>query len=443
MAVAAGLTVLAAVSLPVGSTPALLIKAGRWVPPAFLALGFVAAAALAWRSSLAALLAACGGVALAGLLPCIKAILLGQQPGPSVLFETGQIGGPWIAGAAGAVAFFLALWAGTRLFHVILAVAFGYLALQAVRNVNIFGLMAGFVLASQLGEWAAKVRTANTGQSRQRAEPWGLATRVVTAALIMLGTLGAATGRLPAPLAWPFTLGFRETPSIYAHDAARFAGRPGMPMRCLALGLDQAAVFLYHNAPERKPFMDPRLEVASRSTFETYLWLDKALNDSRPGWSEPVERMGGPSILLDHNKRFWAEATLLADPRWRCVYFDAVASVFLPSRRKDLETPYPTIDFAARFFLARTGDRAASEVYDPAGESLGLVCLGYALATNGAMPWMQRLPIFLLAGPAPRSPGHRAGRRPGVARPRQRPPESSGKRAVPPDRPRPGLGPGR
>ena len=43
-----------------------------------------------------------------------------------------------------------------------------------------------------------------------------------------------------------------------------------MPMRGLAFDLAQAAVYLYHNSPERKPFMDPRLEVASKVTFETY-----------------------------------------------------------------------------------------------------------------------------------------------------------------------------
>ncbi len=99
--------------------------------------------------------------------------------------------------------------------------------------------------------------------------------------------------------------------------------------------------------------MDPRLEVASEVTFETYLWLHKAMNEGRPGWSEVVERMGGPSILLDHAREFGAEATLLADPRWRCVYFDSVASVFLESGRNDLETSFRTIDFAAQHFLSR------------------------------------------------------------------------------------------
>jgi tetratricopeptide (TPR) repeat protein len=398
MAMAAGLTIFATFSLPVAGTPAWLIQAGRWAPAGFLALGLVAAAAVAWRSPLAALLVACGGIASAGGLPWLRASLLGLEPGAAGRFDIGPIGWPWVAGPAAAASLFLTLRAGGRLFRILLAVAFGYLALQAIRNVNLFGVMAGFVLASGLGEWTAKVVAGSTEAARRRREWWGLATRVVMAALIVTGTVAAATGRLPTTNRWPLALGLRETPSIFAHEAARFAGRPGMPMRGLAFDLTQAAVYLYHNSPERKPFMDPRLEVATKATFETYFWLHKAMNEGRPGWSELVERMGGPSILLDHTTAFGAEATLLADPRWRCVYFDAVASVFLTSRRKDLEASYPTIDFAARHFLARRGDHAARRLDEAFGESRGLVLMGYSLPTKGAVMWTQRLPVLLLAG---------------------------------------------
>ncbi len=357
--IAVGLTMFPTFSLPLASTPAWRIEAGSWAPAGFLALGLVAAAGVVRRSPLAATLSACGGVALAGGIPWLQAGLLGHNPGAAGLFDIRPMGWPWVSGPAAAAALFLTLRAGARLFRILLAVAFGYLALQAVRNVNVFGVMAGFVIASGLGEWAAKVIAGSTGAAGRRREWWGLATRAVMATLIVMGTVAAATGRLPTTDGWPFALGLRETPSIFAHDAARFAGRPGMPMRGLAFDLTQAAVYLYHNSPERKPFMDPRLEVATKATFETYIWLEKAMNEGRSGWSELVERMGAPSILLGHTKEFGAEATLLVDPRWRCVYFDAVASVFLASRRKDLEALYPTIDFAARHFLARRGDRAA------------------------------------------------------------------------------------
>ena len=93
--------------------------------------------------------------------------------------------------------------------------------------------------------------------------------------------------------------------------------------------LGQAGVYLFHNGPQRKLFIDGRLEVPGRETFETYVRLENMLNEGRHGWAEPVRRMGDPLILLGHAKEFGAEATLLTDPAWRCIYFDAVASVFV------------------------------------------------------------------------------------------------------------------
>jgi tetratricopeptide (TPR) repeat protein len=397
MVIVAGLTIFAPYSIPLASTPAWRVQSGRWAPAGFLALGLVAAAVMIRRSPLAALLSTCGAVAVAGGLSWLAAALLGNKPGAASPFDIGPIGWPWVSGTAAAVSLFLTLHAGGRLFRILLAVAFGYLALQAMRNVNIFGVMAGFVLASELGEWAAKVSAGRMGTADPRQEWWGLATRGVMAALIMMGTVAAATGRLTAAHGWPWAFGLRETPSMFAHDAARFAARQGMPIRCLAFNLAQSSVYLYHNSPERKLFMDPRLEVATKSTFETYVWLRKAMNEGRSGWSGLVEQMGNPTILLDHTRDFGAEATLLADPRWRCVYFDAVASVFLASNRKDLEAWYPTIDFAARHFLPRQGDHTARGLDEAFGESNGLFRMGYSLQTKGALLGTQRLPILLLA----------------------------------------------
>jgi tetratricopeptide (TPR) repeat protein len=391
------LTIIATFGLPLAGVPAWLIDAGRFAPIGFLTLGLATAAAVAWRSPRSAALAACSGVTLAGGIPWLVAQFFGLDPTAANSHSNISAAWPWIAGGTAIVAIFLTLQAGGRLFRISLVLAFGYLALQALRNINIFGVIAGFVLASEFGEWAADWIESQKESACPTGKWWGLAARGTLAAIVLAATVAAATDRLPSAVAWPFPLGLRESPRVLAHDAARFAGQAGMPLRCLAFGLDPAAVFLYHNAPERKPFMDPRLEVASKATFETYLWLDKAMIEGRPGWSEPVERMGEPSILLDHNKRFGSEATLLADTRWRCVYFDAVASVFVPSRRTDLEAAYPTIDFAARFFHEQPGMRREPGPNGQIEEALGLVCLGHALPAQGALTWTQRLPILLQA----------------------------------------------
>ena len=79
------------------------------------------------------------------------------------------------------------------------------------------------------------------------------------------------------------------------HEAALFAGRPGMPERRLALDLRQAGVYLFHNGPERKLYIDGRLEVPSRQTFQTFVRLSSLLREGRPGWAEAVERTGRPA----------------------------------------------------------------------------------------------------------------------------------------------------
>ena len=127
MAIAVGVVIFATVSFPLARTPPWLVMAGRWAPAGFLALGLIAAALVAWRSPVAALLSACGGVALAGSLPWFKAGLLGPDPGAASLFDKGPIVWSWIAVPVAALALFLTLRAGGRLFRVLLAVAFGCL----------------------------------------------------------------------------------------------------------------------------------------------------------------------------------------------------------------------------------------------------------------------------------------------------------------------------
>ena len=109
-----------------------------------------------------------------------------------------------------------------------------------------------------------------------------------------------------------------------------FASRPGLPGRALAFGLNQASVYEFHNSPAHQLYIDGRLEVASRATFENYVQIHRRLTLRRPRWANAVRRLGAPLILVDHEDNRAAEATLLADSRWRCIYQDAVAAIFLP-----------------------------------------------------------------------------------------------------------------
>ena len=92
--------------------------------------------------------------------------------------------------------------------------------------------------------------------------------------------------------------------------------------RALVFDLGQTGVYVYHNGPDRKVFMDARLEVPSRSTFQTYVRIEEWLNHNDPRWDAAIARLGDPLVLISHDGWAEAEAALLSHPRWRCIYFD-------------------------------------------------------------------------------------------------------------------------
>jgi hypothetical protein len=82
-------------------------------------------------------------------------------------------------------------------------------------------------------------------------------------------------------------------------------------------------------------------------------------NDSR--WDIAVRRLGDPLILLGHEGAAAGEASLLTHPRWRCVYFDAIASVFVPRSGESSAHRYPDLDFAAATFAGGRDESAGGE----------------------------------------------------------------------------------
>ena len=172
-----------------------------------------------------------------------------------------------------------------------------------------------------------------------------------------------------------------------------------MPDRALVFDVGQTGVYLYHNGPDRKLFMDSRLEIPSLETFRTYISLEQWLQHGDARWTEAVRRMGDPLILIAHEENADAVATLLADRGWRCVWFDPVAAVFLPDHDSQLKSVYPTVDFAARYFDWPSGgkiDPVASLVEAKAFSEIGgqmarrsgvsLAALALALAGNATRP---------------------------------------------------------
>ncbi len=125
--------------------------------------------------------------------------------------------------------------------------------------------------------------------------------------------------------------------------------------------------------------MDARLEVPSLATFETYRLADAWLNRGDRRWLALVGRMGDPLIMLDHPSNGGAEATLFASTGYRCVYWDQFASAFIPQARFDLETIYPTVNFAARHFAFARRSVLKNTPEEDYAESRSLIELALAL----------------------------------------------------------------
>jgi len=156
--------------------------------------------------------------------------------------------------------------------------------------------------------------------------------------IVMAVWMGIATvsGGLYAWAGEDRSLGFGERPRWYAHGACTFLARPDFPERIIAFNISQAAVCIAHVSPTHKLFMDPRLEVNSQETFEHYLEGIRALWQGQSGWEVPLGIEYGrpaevPALLIERGLLGRAAQVLSRDTRWRCVYADPVATVFVAS----------------------------------------------------------------------------------------------------------------
>ena len=225
-------------------------------------------------------------------------------------------------------------------FRVLSLVAYSHLAFEASRNVSPFCLIAGWVASANLCQWwtACAGRTASTSlprASRTPAEtddpsPPPTSERVVSLALV-LGCVLVVTG------VWnelgeknkPFALG--EAPDWAMHEAAKFAAQPGMPRFAFVSHNGQAAVYTYHNYPDGLVYMDPRLEVMTRKTFENFEALQEAIAARDFRWMQAIRPASGedPAILLDSRYSRPIINGLLMTPGWRLVFADSTGAVFV------------------------------------------------------------------------------------------------------------------
>jgi hypothetical protein len=252
-----------------------------------------------------------------------------------------------VLGVAGFVA--CARRARLRLYRALIFVAGVSLAWAATRNSGLCGVIAALVTTWNLDDALAAAPpspavAAPTKRSRRRgpaATPARAARRPAPNAVLLIAVAALALAVISGALyAWAGEgrrVGLGERPRWFAHDACAFLARPDLPERIVAYNISQAAVCIAHGAPQHKQFMDPRLEVNTQETFERYLagirrlWRNDSSWEQALGidYSRPDEI---PAILIERGPLGRAAEILSHDPRWRCVFADQLATVFVTAR---------------------------------------------------------------------------------------------------------------
>jgi hypothetical protein len=218
----------------------------------------------------------------------------------------------------------------------LLLIAFVILAVKSVRSMSLLGIVSGFIVASNFRErWALSKpeHVASISQPGPSAAiPESSISRFFARSVLLAGIALMSTGWWPAFTRAPqFRLSLSELPNHFAHDAAKFAGRTGLPQRCFTAGFGTAGLYTYHNCPPCRIFLDGRLESSSKELFQRYESIRFKMRDGNSLWIEELRDENGelPVVLLDRTSAPRAIQNVARTPGWSTVYSDHLAVVFV------------------------------------------------------------------------------------------------------------------
>ena len=221
------------------------------------------------------------------------------------------------------------LWLGSygrwSILRLLLYAGFSHLAWEATRNTNIFAIVSAVIMCANCDD-AIRMRATSPGRPARRSQ---LVAVMCFYCVLIISVLTGGWNTL-GERNKPF--GFGELPAWFAHDACRFAGQTGFPHHAFVAHIGQAGVYIYHNGPDRRVFMDGRLEVCSRKTFELFDEIRHLMATGDRRWERllPRDDQGRmPAIILDARASRHEINGLYQTPGWRLVYADRVATVFL------------------------------------------------------------------------------------------------------------------
>ncbi len=272
------------------------------------------------------------------------------------------------------------------LFRLLLFMIFAYLTWRMVRNGVMFGIVAGVVIRLNVDDLVELARE-SMEPSQQRRELGSALVRTSVALCLGLLIVVLPSGVLPKrdPGAWPRKLGLGQAP-WFGHAAARFLQQPGMPDYIYAIHEGQAAVCIYHLAPQKRVFVDGRIHIFQPESLQRCLLIQQQLatgdgavieNLTRSIPAQAVGQRPVPALLFD-NETLLSDSfheprllhNIMASKRWRCVFCDTKqtgqsadlsqiiygTTVFLPedvAQQLDL----PEADIGLLLWAADVGER--------------------------------------------------------------------------------------
>jgi tetratricopeptide (TPR) repeat protein len=230
--------------------------------------------------------------------------------------------------------------------RLVLFLAFSALSWRATRNSHQFAAVVGTVTAWNFADWAAAL-----GAGRRATSTTALVPRIGALVMITAVFFLVASGKFYAMAGEGRTIGLGEEPLWFPHAAVRFAGEPGMPPRLLSFHDGYAALYEYHNGPDRKVFVDARLEVVGPELYERYIELGRRIREDEPGWPRELDAAERPAVLVGHAGDAILGASILANPAWRCVWFDPMVAVYVHRSYADsARLSAHVVDLGARHF---------------------------------------------------------------------------------------------
>lgn len=237
-------------------------------------------------------------------------------------------------------------------FRILLFIAFTHLAWKASRNTGIFSLISGIILCDNISDWIRItvpqkfLSESESGADNSRiAYHWfnrSIAGKVFSACAFVFLTGSLCLGFWNRWGGEGKVLGLGEQEAWYAHAASKFAGQPGMPKHAFISDMGQAAVYIFHDGPERKVFFDGRLEVNTKETFQLYEQIKQQMALGNADWAYSLQDDQGqlPVIILDSRYSRPEIRGMGSNPAWSLVFADQAAAVFLDKKTADrLELP--------------------------------------------------------------------------------------------------------